>query len=109
MSQPEWLSDVDTGTGTSPLDADGDGWNEEEDCNDADPRAFPGNPEVCDDGVDNDCNGYQDEWDQACFPDSSCNIAQGPFGSFGLILLVAVVIRHRARPSAFWGPRPSPH
>jgi hypothetical protein len=27
------------------------------DCDDADPASFPGAPEVCDDGVDNDCNG----------------------------------------------------
>jgi hypothetical protein len=27
------------------------------DCDDADPATFPGAPEVCDDGVDNDCNG----------------------------------------------------
>ena len=55
------------------LDRDGDGvkgpapgqsWRDAtacgHDCDDTDPRAFPGNPEVCD-GVDNDCNGIVDD------------------------------------------------
>lgn len=58
-------------------DTDGDSWGNpdesvrvctrpeaysasEGDCNDAEPRAFPGNPEVCD-GIDNGCNGQIDE------------------------------------------------
>jgi len=38
------------GDGASPLSCNGD------DCDDTDATAFPGNPEVCDGGVDNDCN-----------------------------------------------------
>jgi hypothetical protein len=34
----------------------------ERDCDDADPAAFPGNPELCD-GADNNCNGLADEGD----------------------------------------------
>ena len=49
------------------LDLDGDGHSSRhspdgtcgDDCDDTDPRAFPGNPEVCD-GVDNDCDGIVD-------------------------------------------------
>ncbi len=37
-------------------DADSDGWCEAEDCDDADPNAFPGAPELCD-GIDNACAG----------------------------------------------------
>ena len=42
------------------IDADGDGFNSDEDCNDNDPDVFPGNTEICDD-KDNDCNGSIDE------------------------------------------------
>lgn len=43
-------------TGEAPVDADGDGFPAEEDCDDADPLVFPGAEERCD-GVDTDCDG----------------------------------------------------
>ncbi len=43
-----------------PVDADGDGYPADEDCDDDDPTAFPGAPELCD-GVDNDCDGDVDD------------------------------------------------
>ncbi|MCB9763008.1 MAG: putative metal-binding motif-containing protein [Alphaproteobacteria bacterium] len=48
------------GNDTQSVDADGDGVNADEDCDDDNPDAFPGNTEVCDD-VDNDCNGAVDD------------------------------------------------
>jgi hypothetical protein len=47
------------GDGDTAVDDDADGYPAEYDCDDADPSAYPGAPEVCD-GVDNDCNGIVD-------------------------------------------------
>ena len=44
------------------VDQDGDGSARGEDCDDRDPAAYPGAPEVCD-GVDNDCDGWIDDED----------------------------------------------
>ncbi len=43
-------------TVTLPEDVDGDGVDELTDCDDNEPLAFPGNPEVSCDNIDNDCN-----------------------------------------------------
>ncbi len=63
----------------SGLDADGDGFTPATgDCDDADPNAFPGAPEVCD-GVDNDCSAVVDDGDadQSCSGlGSSCGVGR---------------------------------
>lgn len=46
---------------TDPLDADGDGWFDADDCNDADPAVNPGAEEVCGNDRDEDCDGHADE------------------------------------------------
>ncbi|PLX79310.1 MAG: hypothetical protein C0616_11675 [Desulfuromonas sp.] len=56
-----------------PVDGDGDGIARVHgDCNDQDNSIFPGAPETCGDGIDQDCNGS----DQAC-PDDVDNDGDG--------------------------------
>ncbi len=65
----------------SPRDLDGDGHVERscavdgtpggpggDDCNDGDPTVYPGAPEICDDGHDNNCDGSVDFTDLTCIP-----------------------------------------
>ena len=47
-------------TSVPEVDQDGDGVLADEDCDDDDDGAFPGNAEICD-GVDNDCDGTADD------------------------------------------------
>ncbi len=47
-------------TGPELVDADGDGWLSDEDCDDDDASVHPGADEVCDE-LDNDCDGAIDE------------------------------------------------
>jgi len=43
-----------------PIDADGDGYDDRDDCDDADASVYPGAPETWYDGVDADCAGDSD-------------------------------------------------
>jgi len=56
---------ADTNDTAEPLsedDLDGDGFSPAGgDCDDSLPDVFPGSPEVCEDRLDNDCNGLFDE------------------------------------------------
>jgi len=56
--------DDDSATGdddTAPVDADGDGWDETEDCDDSNAEVYPGAEEICDESDDNNCDGTIDE------------------------------------------------
>lgn len=57
--------DSDSG-GTAEVDADQDGFNAADDCDDNDAAVNPGATEVCDDTIDNDCDGNVDMDDDDC-------------------------------------------
>ncbi len=41
----------------NPSDKDGDGYTNDEDCDDDNPSVYPGAKDICGDGIDQDCNG----------------------------------------------------
>lgn len=45
---------------SSGTDNDGDGYTESQDCDDNDATRYPGAIEICDDGIDQDCDGYDE-------------------------------------------------
>jgi hypothetical protein len=54
--EPEFQAVIDCLTAPCE-DGDGDGFCVENDCDDADPSVFPGAPDICNDGVDSNCDG----------------------------------------------------
>jgi len=54
----------DSDASLSPgVDADGDGWHSCEECDDLVETTYPGAPEICDNGVDDDCDGVDIDGD----------------------------------------------
>lgn len=57
---------IDLGVCTACTDADSDGWCVDDGCDDSSVSTFPGAPEHCEDGIDNDCDDLVDGEDPAC-------------------------------------------
>ena len=57
---------LDTGGVVQTTDADGDGYDEDEDCDDNISLVNPGATEICD-GIDNNCDGQYDEGDSTTY------------------------------------------
>ena len=71
LADPDQADSNDDGLGdacSNLVDEDLDGWLEPYECDDTEPNAFPGNPEDCNDGIDNDCDGAVDGDDPDCPP-----------------------------------------
>src|SRR5467141_4173405 len=72
------------GDDDSKADNDHDGYTPAGgDCNDMDPNIHPGALEICDDGIDNDCNGMTDSADYQCF--TPCEKAAHDRSSVGCV------------------------
>ena len=88
----------DTGEGN---DLDHDGYSPPEDCNDLEPAANPGAAEVCDDGFDNDCDGYVDSSDADCLEDRDTDCTgcasggRAPWSSLWLLAVLGLIGRRR--------------
>jgi hypothetical protein len=66
--------DADGNPSTDTMDRDGDGYTiADGDCDDTNPMVHPGMPEICGDGLDNDCDGVADRSTDAMGNVTACS------------------------------------
>jgi hypothetical protein len=73
--------DMDDSACQPSVDGDGDGYDDDVDCDDTDPDVNPGTDEICDDGIDNDCDGDIDTQDSECEADGDGGSSGGGCGA----------------------------
>jgi hypothetical protein len=79
------------------LDDDGDGVVNEADCAPLDAARSPAAPEICDDEIDNDCDGDVDFDDSSCLPPGcACDAGGDRHSPAGLLLLLLGLRRRRS-------------
>jgi hypothetical protein len=71
--------DTDASSTTVATDADCDGSLTGDDCDDSNDQVYPGQTEVCDDGVDNDCDGADDSCPCTVNPSGTTLISTSEF------------------------------
>lgn len=85
----------DEGVPIDQIDADLDGYTLAEDCNDNNAGINPRVTELCDDGIDNDCDGFTDCEDEECKGEEVCKEPEPGFfdtyGVYAYMLLGGVV------------------
>ncbi|MCP6727560.1 MAG: MopE-related protein, partial [Patescibacteria group bacterium] len=67
------------------VDADGDGYCEENDCDDTNSSINPGEFEICTDNIDNDCDDLIDSDDLECTPSTGNEIPAGQSEDLGIL------------------------
>ena len=71
-------SDDDSGSDLDQTDADGDGYSVAAgDCDDSDPKIHPKAQDICDDGIDQDCNGRDQSCETADFDKDGYTVVAG--------------------------------